>query len=67
MQTTKEVWRLLEITHEKTNKVKDYKVRIIVNDYEMFKMKLNESIVEMFTRFRNVVNGLESFGNRVSE
>ena len=30
-------------------------------------MKPNESIVEMFTRFTDVVNGLEGLGNRVSE
>ena len=63
----KEVWRILEITHEGTNQVKDSKVRILVNDYEMFKMKSNESIVEMFTRFTNVVNRLEGLGNEVSE
>ena len=62
-----EVWRILEITHEGTNKVKDSKVRILVNDYEMFKMKPNESIVEMFTRFTDVVNGLGGLGNKVSE
>ena len=50
-KTTREVLRILEITHEGTNQVKDSKVRILVNDYEMFKMKPNESIVEMFTRF----------------
>ena len=33
----------------------------------MFEMKPNESIVGMFTRFTNVVNGLEGLGNRVSE
>ena len=33
----------------------------------MFKMKPNESIVEMFTRFTDVVNGLEGSGKRVSE
>ena len=66
-KTGKEVWRILEITHEGTNQVKDSKVRILVNDYEMFKMKPNESMVEMFTRFTNVVNGLEGLGNRVSE
>ena len=63
----KEVWRILEITHEETNQVKDSKVRILVKDYEMFKMKPNESIVEMFTRFTDVVNGLEGLGNWVSE
>ena len=30
-------------------------------------MKPNESIVEVFTRFIDVVNGLEGLGNRVSE
>ena len=50
---------ILEITHEGTNQFKDSKVRILVNDYEMFKMKPNESIVEMFTRFTDVVNGFE--------
>ena len=30
-------------------------------------MKPNESIVEMFTRFTDVVNGFEGLGNRVTE
>ena len=30
-------------------------------------MKPNESIVEMFTRFTNVANGVEDLGNKVSE
>ena len=66
-KTTKDVWRVDEITHERTNKVEDSKVRILVNKYEMFKMKPNESIVEMFTRFTNVVNRPEGLGRRVSE
>ena len=65
-KTAKDVWRILEITHEGTNQFKDSKVRIFVNDYEMFKMKPNESIVEMFTRFTDVVNVLEGLGNRIS-
>ena len=66
-KTAKEIWRILEITHEGTTQVKYSKVRILENDYEMFKMKPNESIVEMFTRFTDVVNGLEGLGKRVSE
>ena len=64
---TTEVWRILEITYEGTNQVKDSKVRILANDYPMFKMKPNETIVEMFTRFTYFVNGLDNLGNRVSE
>ena len=67
VKTAKEVWRILKITHEGTNQIKDSKVRILVNDYETFKMKPNESIVEMFTRFIDVVNGLEGLENKVSE
>ena len=66
-KTAKGIWRILEITHEGTNQVKDSKVRIIVNDYEIFKMKPNKSIVEMFIRFIDVVNGFEGLGNRVSK
>ena len=33
----------------------------------MFKMKPNESTDEMFTRFTNIINGLEGLGKRVSE
>ena len=36
-KTTKEVWRILEVIHEGTNQVKDSKVRIFENDYEMSK------------------------------
>ena len=66
-KTNKDVWRILKITHVGTYQFKYSKVRILVNDYEMFKMKRNESIIEMFTRFPNVVNGLKGLGNRVSK
>ena len=66
-KTAKEVWRILEFTHEGTNQVKDSKVRILENDYEMFKMKPHEYIVKMFTRFTDVANDLEGLGKRVSE
>ena len=46
-KTAKEVWRILEVTHEGTNQVKDCKVKIFENDYEMFKMKPNESIAKI--------------------
>ena len=65
--TAKEVWKILKITPEGTNQAKDSKIRILVNDYEIFKMKPNESIVEMLNKFMDVVNGLEGLGNRVSE
>ena len=57
------IWVIID----QLTKSEDSKVRILVNDYEMLKMKPNESIVEMFTRFTDVFNGLEGLGNKVSE
>ena len=63
----KEIWRLIEITHEGTNQVKKSKINILVHNYELFVMKENETIVEMITRFTDIVNGLEALGKTYKE
>ena len=40
---------------------------MLVYNYELFSMKENEIIVEMITRFTNIVNGLEALGNTYKE
>ena len=35
--------------------------------YELFLMKDNETIVEMITRFTDIVNGLEALGKTCKE
>ena len=32
----KEIWRLLKITHEETNQVKESKINLLVHSYEFF-------------------------------
>ena len=59
-KSAKEIWRLLEITHEGNNQVKKSRINILVHDYELFSIKDFESIVEMFSRFIVIVNELES-------
>ena len=66
-KSAKEIWRLLEITHEGTNQVKESKITLLVNSYEFFSMKDNETIVEMITRFTDIVNGLEALGKTYNE
>ena len=63
----KEIWRLLEITHEGTNQVKESKINLLVHNYELFSMKETKSIVEMITRFTEIVNGLEALGMVINE
>ena len=39
-KSAKEIWRLLEITHEGTTQVKESRINILVHDYELFSMKI---------------------------
>ncbi|XP_077219750.1 uncharacterized protein LOC143853940 [Tasmannia lanceolata] len=61
-KTAKEIWTILETTHEGTSPVKKSKVNLLVSDLEAFKMYENESISEMYSRFTNIVNELEGLG-----
>ncbi|XP_077221693.1 uncharacterized protein LOC143855458 [Tasmannia lanceolata] len=56
-KTAKDIWTILEISHEGTSQVKKSKVSL-VSDLEAFKMNENESISEMYSQ--NIVNELSS-------
>ena len=58
----KQIWDKLEVTHEGTNQVKESRINMLVHDYEMFSMEIDESIPSMFTRFTNIINALKSLG-----
>ena len=60
--TAKQIWDKLEVTHEGTNQVKESRINMLVHDYKMFNMKVDESIPSMFTRFTNIINSLKSLG-----
>ena len=66
-ETAFDIWRALEITHEGTSRVKDSKVNILLLDFELFHMKPSETVVDMYTRFTDVVNGLKSLGKSFSD
>ena len=36
VKSAKEIWRLLKITHEETNQVKESKINLLVHSYEFF-------------------------------
>ena len=66
-KSAKEIWRLLEVTHEGTNQVKDSKINLIVHSYELIFMKDNETILEMIIRFTDIFNGLKALGKTKKE
>nr|XP_016513512.1 PREDICTED: uncharacterized protein LOC107830463 [Nicotiana tabacum] len=49
-ETAKEIWDMLEVIDEGTNKVKETRINLLVRDYDLFQMKDRESVEEMFSR-----------------
>ena len=47
--------------------MKESKINLLVHNYELFLMKENKTIIEMITRFADIVNGLEALGNTYKE
>jgi len=41
-KTAKQIWDLLEVTHEGTSEVKRSKIDLLMNQYELFQMKSKE-------------------------
>ncbi|XP_022762512.1 uncharacterized protein LOC111308452 isoform X1 [Durio zibethinus] len=59
-ENTKEICDKLVVTHEGTNQVKETKIGMLTHDYELFKMKPDETISEMSNRFTDIINGLKA-------
>ena len=47
--STHQIWQTLQVTYEGTNRVKEFKIFILVHRLELFKMEENETIEEMIT------------------
>ncbi|XP_009779490.2 uncharacterized protein [Nicotiana sylvestris] len=62
----KEIWEALQTAHERTTQVNQYKIDMLTTKYELFKMKEDESIQEMHTRFTSIINELHSLGEIIS-
>ncbi|VFQ85691.1 unnamed protein product [Cuscuta campestris] len=58
--TAKEMWDKLEITYEGTDQVREPKIDFLTHEYELFRMKENEKIDEIFERFSEIVNDLHA-------
>ncbi|GKV15430.1 hypothetical protein SLEP1_g26226 [Rubroshorea leprosula] len=60
--TAKEMWDMLEVTHEGTSQVKESKIIKLIYMYELFKMKPEESIQDMYTRLNDIITNLKALG-----
>ena len=65
--SAKQVWDKLEVTYEGTNQVKESKINPLWREYELFSMKLDETISSMNTRFSEIVNSLKNLGRNLTD
>ncbi|XP_070022169.1 uncharacterized protein [Nicotiana sylvestris] len=61
-QYAKEIWEALHTAHEGTTQVKQSKIDMLPTEYELFRMKDDESIQDMHSRFTSIINELHSLG-----
>ncbi|XP_070004926.1 WEB family protein At5g16730, chloroplastic-like [Nicotiana sylvestris] len=61
--TAKEIWEALQTAYEGTTQVKQSKIDMLTTKYELFRMKDDESIQDIHTRFTSIINELHSLGD----
>ncbi|VFQ93973.1 unnamed protein product, partial [Cuscuta campestris] len=66
-ETAKQMWEKLEVTYEGTAQVREAKIDHLTHVYELFSMKENEKIEEMFERFSNIINPLNLLGKTYTD
>ncbi|XP_070008997.1 uncharacterized protein LOC142178928 [Nicotiana tabacum] len=61
-QSAKEILEALQTAHEGNTQVKQSKIDMLTTEYELFKMKEDEFIQDIHTRFTSIINELHSLG-----
>jgi len=56
--SAKEMWNILEVTHEGRSDEKHSRKHTLIQEYELFKMQPGETIADVKKRFKHIVNHL---------
>ncbi|XP_009776480.1 uncharacterized protein [Nicotiana sylvestris] len=64
-QSAKEIWEALQTAHEGTTQVKQSKIDMLTTEYELFRMKDDESFQDMHTRITSIINEIHSLGESI--
>jgi hypothetical protein len=67
LELMNEVWTRLSETYEGTKVMKSAKLYGLKSEFENFKMKEEETILEMFHRLQVIVNDLKSLGDKTQD
>ncbi|VFQ89750.1 unnamed protein product [Cuscuta campestris] len=66
-QTANQMRNKLMITYEGTPQVRESKIDLLTHEYELFAMKENELVEDMFGRFSNIINDLDMLGKTLTD
>ena len=66
-QSVKEIWETLENHYERNVQVRSKKVQLYVYEYELFKIKPQESITEMTNHLNALLTTLKKLGKHYSK
>ena len=61
-KTTKEIWDALEVQCQGTKAIKKNRRALLIQEYEQFEAKADESLTEVYDRFLSLLNELSLFG-----
>jgi len=62
--SAREMWDILEVTHEGTTDVKRARQHELIQEYELFRMQQGETIADVQKRFTHIVNHLIGLGKQ---
>jgi len=62
--SSKEMWDILEVTHEGTNDINRARKHALIQEYELFRMQQGETIADVQTLFTHIVNHLIGLGKQ---
>ncbi|XP_050890426.1 uncharacterized protein LOC127095839 [Lathyrus oleraceus] len=65
-QIAKAMWAALEVSHEGANEVKQARINTLNQEFELFRMKHGETIVDMQKRFKHLISRSNALGNPIS-
>ncbi|XP_022858736.1 girdin-like [Olea europaea var. sylvestris] len=66
-ETTKEVWDLLETTHEGTKTVKNSKLQMLASWFGEIRMKEDEWFDEFYAKLKDIINSSFNLGEKILE
>ena len=61
------MWEKLQITFEGTKQVRQTRINMLMEEYELFRMEDGENIESMFERLSTIINDLHALGRIIPE